>query len=524
MQKRSLTADDMGILFLLMAIVFGVWFRLFPPLNASFPIGDGGLFYIMVKTLQQNHYHLPMYVQYNGLNIPFAYPPFGFYMAGWAANLFHTTILNTLLWIPAFVLIATIPAIYFLALQLLHAKIKAGLAAIFYALLPGSIKWLIMGGGITRSFGQLFLILATANFYLLFTKKQRQYLVYSILFSALVCLSHPEAAIHTITYALVLWLFHGRNRDGIRDALYAGIGTFTLTSPWWATVLIRFGLTPYLSASQTGLSQAVVILAPLTSFSQELLLPILSVVAILGIAASLAKRDYLLPVFFIIPFIVEARNATNVYIVPLAMLASMAFSDLLLPGLASMEGRLLGKRLTVPIQSTSEKFLLTYVLISLFLGAQLTGTQFSTNTLSPEVRSAFDWIANRTPQESKFVVITGETGQLNDFTSEWFPALTGRNNITTIQGREWLGGKSFAEQRTLIFNLQSCYPVAKITGCIDKIANRASLDYSYIMVTGIPRSHLVNKLSQEFDIDPAYKIDYDTPQVLILERPGSNNP
>jgi len=526
MQKRNLTADDLGTLFLWMAIIFGMWFRLYPPLNAGFPIGDGGLFYLMVKALQQNHYRLPEFVQYNGLDIPFAYPPFGFYMAGLLADLFHTDALKALVWLPAIVLMATLPAIYFFALHLLNSRFKAGLAAFFYACLPGSITWLIMGGGITRSFGQLFLILATTNIYLLFTGGQKKHLLfYAILFSTLVCLSHPEATIHTLTYALILWIFYGRNKDGIRNTLFVGLGTLILASPWWITTLLRFGLSPYLSASQTGFSQAVALLAPFTSFSQEPLLPILSVLAIIGIAVSIAKRDYLLPILYVIPFLVESRNATNVYIVPLALLASVAVSDLILPTLSMIEGQLRNREYTMLLQGISEKFLLSYVLVLIILGMQVATARYAGNTVSAEVRTASEWIRLNTPKESKFVVITGKPAQLNDFINEWFPALTGRNSVTTIQGTEWLGSRIFAERRSTIFNLENCSPIPKITECIEKRTHEEALEYDYIVITETDANpSSIRDVALKYDIDPAYKTIYDSPQVLIIEKPRSPLP
>jgi hypothetical protein len=494
--------------------MLGTWFRLYPPFNAGFPIGDGGLFAAMIEALHQNHYHIPEFVQYNGLAIPFAYPPLGFFIAGLGADIFHSSILNSLHWLPAVVLIITIPAVYFLAGLLLKSKLKAGLAALFYALLPGSVAWLIMGGGITRSFGQLFLILAAANIYLLFTTEQRKYIAYSILFSGLVCLSHPEAAVHTSVFALTLWLFYGRNKAGLMNALTVAFGTMLITSPWWIIILSRFGLSPYLSAFQTGSSEAVALLAPFISFSQEAFLPILAMLGILGIAVSIAKREYLLPALYILPFLVEPRDATNVYIIPLALLASVAVCDILLPVLSKTEAVLRQKEYSTPLQSYAERFIFSYILICLLLGAQISSVKFSEKRVSPEIRSAFEWIKSNTPKESSFIILTGITGQLNDYVNEWFPELTNRRSATTIQGLEWMGDHLFTEYRPAIADIQTCRAATKIMECVEANPSQLNFKYDYIVITADSSQPALKDLS----INNNYKTIYSSEDVLILEE------
>ncbi len=514
MPKPRLTADDLGKLFFLLAILLGAWFRLYLPLNAGFPIGDGGLFAAMIQALQQNDYRLPEFVQYNGLNIPFAYPPLGFYIAGWVTKIFHITILQSLMWIPAFVLVVSIPAVYKLALLVLKSHFKAGLAALFYALLPGSIAWLIMGGGITRSFGQLFLILTTACVYLLFTTRQPKYIPVSILCSTLVCLSHPEAAIHTLAIVVILWLLYGRNKAGIFSALYVAAGTLLLTSPWWLIILSRFGLTPYLSASQTGLSQAVILLAPFVSFSQETFLPILATLAILGIAVSIARKDYLLPIVYIAPFLVEARDATNVYIITLALLAALAFSDMVLPTLSKMAAAGGATEYALPLQSHAEQLLLAYLLLCLILGMQVADGQYLARQISTDLQTAFEWIKANTPPESRFVVLAGKTTQLNDFANEWFPLLAERRSVTTVQGLEWLGRGIFAQHEAIVSRLQACQTSASIAECIEQNSNYPDFQYDYILLTADATQPELGGL----DIAKGYKTIYSSKTVLIIQK------
>jgi len=483
--EKKLSTDDIGTLLFMASLIFGAWFRIYPPFAAGFPINDGGLFYKMIEALQQNNFRLPEYVQYNGLNIPFAYPPFAFYLAGSISKAFDVSLFQILLWMPAVILIAVIPAIFHLSNLLLKSRLQAGLAAFLYAMLPRSITWLIMGGGVTRSLGQLFLILASINIYLLFTAKQKKHLAFSVLFSALVCVTHPEATIHTLGIALLLWLFYGRNKEGIANTILVAIGTLLLTSPWWITILLRFGLDPYLSAAQTGLNSANYFIVLFVPFSGEPFLTIIAFLAILGIGVKVAKGDYLLPIWYALPFILEPRNAANVSIIPMAILASIALTELLLPLLSKLEGTKRNLQFNSFLQSRAEKLIFAYILMCLLIGMQYFDLSFRQNRVSPQHHDAFEWIKMNAPSDSKFLILTGKTDLFADYLNEWFPVLTDRRSLTTIQGYEWMGDGLFAKNVESMQGLQQCPVKDGVLNCIESIAKQAELDYDYIYVARI---------------------------------------
>jgi hypothetical protein len=163
MQKRQ-TAG----LFLVTAIFFGLIIRLAAPLNAQGPVNDGGLFLQMTQDLQANGFALPEYSTYNGGDIPFAYPPLGFYLVGFIQSLTGVPLFDLFTWLPALFSTITIFGFYFLALQLTQDSLKASAASIFYACLPKSFDWFVMGGGITRAPAILFTFLTLAYVHKLF--------------------------------------------------------------------------------------------------------------------------------------------------------------------------------------------------------------------------------------------------------------------------------------------------------------------------------------------------------------------
>jgi len=166
--KKTITEDEIAALLMLAALFFGIWLRLTPASTAGFPLNDGGMFYSMIRDLRSNGYALPAFTSYNNINIPFTYPPLPFYLAGWLADLFRIPDLTVLLWLPALVNILTLPAFALLANTILENRLKTALATLLYTLTPLSMDWFLMGGGLTRGLGQLFLILTCWSACLLF--------------------------------------------------------------------------------------------------------------------------------------------------------------------------------------------------------------------------------------------------------------------------------------------------------------------------------------------------------------------
>jgi hypothetical protein len=480
----------------------------------------------MIEALQQNDFRLPEYVQYNNLNIPFAYPPLAFYLAGLISKIFNISIFNILLWMPAAILIAVIPAIFQFAKVVLKSQLQAGLTALIYALLPRSITWLIMGGGVTRSLGQLFLVLASINLYLLFTAKvkQKKHLILSILFFTLVCITHPEATIHITGIALIIWLFYGRNIEGVINSILVALGTLMLTSPWWLTILLRFGPSPYISAAQTGLNSTGYFFRLFLPFSGEPFLTIIALLAVLGLTVQIAKGEFLLPLLYIIPFIIEPRNAPNVSIIPMALLAAISLTDLLLPTLAKIESGIKNIQFDNILQSQSEKFLFVYLMIYLLIGMQFSDLSFRENRVSPENRKALEWIKLNTPVNSKFLILTGKNDLFADSLNEWFPVLTNRISLTTIQGYEWMGNGVFAKNVKIMQDLQQCTASNQALNCIEFTSKEAGYRYDYLYIPRESKDGTArNNLEYALQNSNVYASVYVSKSALIFKKKSDSN-
>ena len=72
------------VTWLLLALVTlaGLVVRVIPVALADFPVNDGGLFVAMTRGIRDAGWGLPDTVVWNGIDLPFSYPPLGFYLAG----------------------------------------------------------------------------------------------------------------------------------------------------------------------------------------------------------------------------------------------------------------------------------------------------------------------------------------------------------------------------------------------------------------------------------------------------------
>src|SRR5215212_9943610 len=347
---KSIRRTEWADLILIFAIALGTFLRFNPTLLAGFAINDGGMFAVMVDDLKASHYHLPAFTSYNHLQIPFAYPPLGFYLGRIAADLFGLSAAQTLRWVPAFFASLSVPAFYWLALWLLKNKYHAAISTLFFALMPRALSWYVMGGGLTRSPGQLFMLLTLATVVRLYQENRRTDIFLAGLFGALAVMSHPEAAVHTFVSALFLWIMLSRKRTSFLNSLLVGLVVLVLSAPWWATVLHYHGIDPLLKGAATGQKALAVFHLLFFVFTEEPYATVIAVLGLIGIAHQLLHKKYLLPLWMAIPFFVEGRSAAGPAAIPLAMLAAIGLVDVVYAGL----GVFGAKATSLPPQKSSE--------------------------------------------------------------------------------------------------------------------------------------------------------------------------
>jgi hypothetical protein len=501
------------------SILFGAILRFAPTIISGLPINDGGMFYVMIQDLKINHFLIPAFTSYNHLIIPFAYPPLSFYIGALLSSL-GIPILEIIRWIPPLVSTLSILAFYWMAGLMLNSKTKAALATMAYALIPRSYSWYVMGGGMSRSFGVLFLLLTCGSTWYLFTMHEKKYIILSALFGAGAVLSHPETGLHTLAACVLIWFFKGRTSLGIRNASLVVMGVFILISPWLSTVLVQHGIDPYLSAIHAGGHDPFFWTPWITfDFAEERFATLFTVLALVGLVVQIIRRDLFLPIWLIIPFIVEPRSATAIASIPLVMLAGIGLSDFILPNLATIVSKThdgYSDWTTYMAGSRIVRVVSGYVLFSALIGGFYYDLSLARIVVTLKSRDAMSWVQNNTPSNSRFIVLTGVNSPFSDPIVEWFPAFTARISQNTIQGKEWLLGSDFTSYRDQIGKLQSCLNDTPL--CVENWADMNHIAFDYIYIDRSNDYSTPGLLLYLLRHDPQYAQLYENEAVVIFGR------
>jgi len=326
---------------LLAAVLIGALVRGWHVWGVDFPLNDGGLFYVMVRDIQRAHYHLPAFTSYNGAHIPFGYSPLAFYLAA-ALNDAGMDLFTLLRVLPFVASTACIPAFYLLARDMLSSRSTIAASLVAFAIVPRGFVWLLMGGGLTRSFGYLFALLALHQIWMLYTRRSMRHVPLAIVFSALTVLSHIGTAPFVAFSALLFLLFRGRHREGVLGSLLIGAGTLVLTAPWWATVISMHGIGPFLAARATGGSifsdvaanrgrSLGILWRLLLGNTGEGWLPVVWILALLGVVWCIRERRALLPVWWATILLLDTRAGATYAAAPVAMLAGLSAVHMIWP-------------------------------------------------------------------------------------------------------------------------------------------------------------------------------------------------
>jgi len=481
--RRKLTTDEWAVLIVLMAFLLGFWLRVYQALDSRYPLNDGGMFLTMINDLRGNAYRLPAYTTYNHSAIPFTYPPLPFYLAASVSDLTGLAVFDLLRWLPAIASCLCLIAFYFLADTVFERdKLKAALATAAYAFVPGAIYWTLMGGGLTRAFGQLFLLLTARQAYLLFTRRAVRHHLGMTLFASLLILCHPEAALQAAAFCFLIWLIRARSKTAFLDGLLVAAGTALLTSIWWVPMFRDHGVGPFLSAAASGGTGTASSLAVLTfNFTQEPLMTLLAALGFLGIFVTCAQRKYLFAAWLVIPFLVDPRSKFTVAAVPISLLAAITLADLVFPILFSIEKRGEALKNYGPFESRMGRIFLITFLVYIFFADFLAMVQVAPARIDAGNIQAMKWVRSNTDPKSQFILLTGQQLWACDPVQEWFPALADRTSLTTLQGQEWLLRGSFGTRQTGLQDLQACE--SQSTGCLEQKARSMQMNFNYVYIT-----------------------------------------
>ena len=263
-----------------------------------------------------------------------------------------------------------------------------------------------------------------------------------------------------------------------------------------------------------------------SQITDEMYLPVLDVLGLLGIVATLALRRFFLLAWFVVILLVNARNPLTPVMVPLSLMIGTAVSYLLVrpllrlgagaapdaPAGAPARGwQVVASRWPALVTGGALTGLVGYLAL-----ADLASEKYSDEfvPLGPADRAAMQWVARTTPANSPFLVLTFDRGWFGvDQRAEWFPALTGRPSVGTVQAYEWLPGKQFLKRGSADSLLHLCNK--QDASCLDRRALQHGQAFRYVYAgknaNGAP-------LLASLRTSPGYTPVFENAGVVIFAR------
>lgn len=413
-----------------LALAGAIAFRIYLIFANDFPINDGALFLEFIREISVRFPALPTTISYNELALPFAYPPLSFWVAASLTKLG----LDSLAVVRVMPIIMNIFYVLLFALVLLkskHSQFFTAISILFLSTNLRSFEWLLMGGGMSRGLGSLFLMLtllaATAP-----SRPEREAwnpwrmaLAGAAVAGAI--LSHLEWG---ILAAGAVVLSRGLARRSFKafaiDCLISGGTALAIVFPWLLHVQQSYGLAPFLAAgTSSGWSPAFMMIRLL---EVAILATMMNPFVIVGAVVLMLKRRWFWLGFALLCAILTPRHAPT----PLA-LATSVFAAQGIVSAYHFSARYIGpRRVRVGVAAAVIGFLLSYAIYRSSLDAPR-----SFATLPPKSREAMAWVAANHPG-ARFAIIN-EKAWHDDNAGEWFPTLARARSVTTVQGREWNG-------------------------------------------------------------------------------------
>lgn len=455
---------------LLGVCVWGALLRILPSVYTDFPLNDGGMFFTLTSELIQNKFVPPIESSYNLSHLPFAYPPLGFFLMAEVSELGRIPLLPVMQYGPGILAALTLIPFWWLARILLGSRGKALVATVAYASLPGVYHTLIIGGGVPRSLGLLFALFSLVAYAASKKRNSGVYTWYAALFLGVAALSHLEMAVFGVTGILVWSVW---KKYALTDVARVGIGSLVVSAGWWVWTTARMGWSPWVSAwMNNATTSGNAGLLWLLGFGYEPGVSLIMVAGAVGISYAAWKREWWLPVWLGVLFLVLRRGPETAAGIVMSLAAGYAGWDVLKKWVT-------GQRwISIAIGTF---WLSGYLLMTYALLPSTQGHWFE--SVSMEDRAAMAWVREHTPPTATFAVVTGYPAEQwsSEAVTEWFPTLTERKNMTTLQSTEWLGGalQDVYDRRTALygcFYTRTCFETMRTT--------EFPYDFEYLYLTG----------------------------------------
>ncbi len=376
--------------FLAATVAVAIAIRLQLLVSTDFPINDGALFLVFVEAIARVFPHLPATVDYNGLTIPLAYPPLAFWLAA-AGTRLGLAPLEIVRAAPILMNIGYVLLFTLLLLRTGHSRLVAAVAVLIFGITFRSYEWLVMGGGLARGLGSLFLLFTLLALLPAGLWRGDRWswprLAAGGVGIGCTLLSHLEwGLLATASALLCLALAQRRPAAWLTGAVGLGAIAAAVTAPWFISVVQMHGLAPFQAAAKTGSWRAVALLDAVRMLlrNSAQLLPFV----LAGAVFAARSRQVFWVLFTLAAALLIPRSGETPLVLGVSVLAAIG-----LQGAAAMAARWR----SAPGRAGA----VAVIVAAVALTALRVGDTFRRDErfapLPPEARSAMAWVAKQHP-------------------------------------------------------------------------------------------------------------------------------
>ncbi|WP_338729814.1 hypothetical protein [Haladaptatus sp. DJG-WS-42] len=487
----------------------------------QYPAYVGGLYIAISDAIVQNGYALPERIPgYTEAGVPFAYPPFMFYVYAVIRDLFGVDAITLTRFIPGAVLTLMMVPYYFLARHLLDSKRQAGLAAIIFAGAPAVLRWHLSAGGIVRAPAVTIALLGAYTGIRLFQTGDRRWIVPGMALFGIEVLTHPTYTVFfAFSYLLAYAVFDRSFYGLVYGAIVAG-GGILLAAPWWLQIFATHGPEIFLQASGThhglGGGWSRIYRQFIIPLKEKDIISVFYLAVFVAAGYGLWKKRYFLVIWAIGASYLIGKD--RFLFVGGAMLVAFLVFDGVLPALKTFLAERTSRGDVYRVASVA--------LVGLvMLTAVGTGVAFATSTLQTEYdhsaaqpatmddydREAMQWMQSNTPHDATFVVM-GDT-------AEWVPLFSERTIIVGPWGVEWTTSHTYyweVEYYKAISNCGSANCVTQLLAFGDRHPDYLYVPKDGYTVRGKEREAGLGMQDSLYEA-PRYDLVYENDGVLIYK-------
>ncbi|MBI5307229.1 MAG: hypothetical protein HZB37_02525 [Planctomycetes bacterium] len=297
------------------------------------------------------------------------------------------------------------------------------------------------------------------------------------------------------------------------NSIIVAASILLLTSPWWVTILGYHGIGVFYQAGQVTHPRWLfwTILFAL-SFTGEYT-TVIAVFALIGMFLQLAKKNYFFPLWAMLCLIVDPRGGIPASIFPFAILAMSAITDGIAPHLfdTKTDTENTDSWIYSLNSKTGRLFFGFFILLFLYNAYSVSNT-LSYQVLGEEEFKAIGWINSNTELTDHFLILDDQSNPLLSPFTEWFPSLTDRRSVATLQGTEWLNGEMhYNKQFPVASSLHQC--LYKDINCLYELQDKMADNYNFVIVSSKSYIPLLNSMEDQ----SGFKLMYSSPTIKIFQ-------